>query len=166
MKIKDKILKKAYRFDTENGDKVYNLFDILNYMNSYKKLNYWDAKGYDGDFDRWCDSKNYPKLDPEGKKRSQSNIWFAEQQKEIKEGLWDKPQYCCFIDVFVDILNTTMLIDEYLRGDEYEELDLEYLVKYSKEKDIQEYKKEDYRTKLATELKDMFGPILYVTAAE
>jgi hypothetical protein len=158
MTLREKILERAYQFDNDEGKKVYNIFSILNDMKKFKNLDYWDAKDSDGDFDRWCDSKGYPEVDPKGKNRRQSNIWFAEQQKEIKDGLWISPQYCPFIDIFVDgeLYPELLIPQNYMRGDEYADLNFKELLSHCEKLDIEEYGKEDYRVTLAKELKDLF----------
>lgn len=158
MTLREKILERAYQFDNEEGQKVYNIYSILNDMREFKNLDYWDAKGSNGDFDRWCDYKGYGPTDPEITERVIINKWFAEQQKEIKEGKWISPQYCPFIDVFVDgeLYPSLLIPQSFMRGDEYADLDFKDLLRYCEKLDIEEYGKEDYRVALGKELKDLF----------
>lgn len=158
MELREKILERAYQFDNDEGNKVYNIFSILNDMKEFKNLDYWDAKGSDGDFERWCDYKGYGNEDPEGEERRSSRIWFAEQQKEVKEGKWVSPEYCSFIDIFVDgtLYPSIAIPQQYMRGDEYADLYFDHLLEYCKQEDLREYGKDDYRVALAKELKDLF----------
>lgn len=168
MDLKEKILNRAYRFNNERKQKVYHIYDILNDMKEFKDLDYWDAKGSEGDFDRWCDYKGYGAIDPEGNIRNHSNIWFVEQKQDIKEGKWFSPEYCSFVDMFCDTIYFPQIniMEDYLHGDEYDELDFDDLLKRAKEEDMEQYGKEDYRTHLATELKNLFDETICITACD
>lgn len=136
-----------------------NLWKILYRLQDIYQVNFWDYYDSGSDFDKWCDSKGYGEIDPDGKERSKSNIWYAEQQKDIKEGLWVSPEYCCFIDMFMDDIQD-------LGNDETNEVYtvyLDFMLERAKEEDLKQFGKEDYRTKLAKILVDEFGESIDVT---
>lgn len=136
-----------------------NLWKILYRLQDIYQVNFWDYYDSGSDFDKWCDSKGYGDIDPDGKERSKSNIWYAEQQKDIKEGLWVSPEYCCFIDMFMDDIQD-------LGNDETNEVYtvyLDFMLERAKEEDLKQFGKEDYRTKLAKILVDEFGESIDVT---
>lgn len=80
----------AYPYGTEK--KTYDLDEILTYIKKKHKMNYYDFHGSDGHFEKWCDAKGLGKVDPEGKKRSASNIWFKAYQTD-SEGEAACPPY-------------------------------------------------------------------------
>lgn len=49
-----------------------------------------------GDFNDWCDSKNYGDYDPDGKYRNSSTIWFSEYKNDIVNKKWNETPYLDF----------------------------------------------------------------------
>lgn len=68
------------------------------------KLNGYDAYDVLGSgrhFDSWCDTKGYGNVDPQGKKRSHSNVWFQEYSAD-PNGLAARPPLLCFSDLLME----------------------------------------------------------------
>jgi hypothetical protein len=49
-----------------------------------------------GNFEDWCNSKKLPEIDPEGKHRGSSQVWYAEYQKDILLRNWSETPYYDF----------------------------------------------------------------------
>lgn len=70
-----------------------------------------------GTFDDWHKEKGLPKIDPEGKEKSSSQLWYAEYMKEVKEGKWNETPYLDFWHWQLD--NT---LPESFRNDSYSQV--------------------------------------------
>lgn len=142
---------------------AFNLWKILYRLQDMYKVNFWDFYDNDNDFDRWCNSKGYPQKDPVGKKRSESNIWFKEQQEDIKNGKWIEAKYCPFIDMFMydieDLGNTDM-------NDTVYTVNFSDMLERAKKEDYEEFGKDDYRVKLTNILLSEFGEKINVIQQE
>lgn len=47
-------------------------------------------------FSEWCDNKNYGNADPNGRSRGSSQLWFAEYNQDIKDGIIEEVPYLDF----------------------------------------------------------------------
>lgn len=78
----------------------YNFIDMHDLINKKLGFNQRNAGKHffpeTGDFNDWCNSKNYPEKDPENKFRSSSSLWWAEFQQDIKNGIWKDTPYLDF----------------------------------------------------------------------
>ena len=58
----------------------YDFFDFVKKVDEKLGFDQRDCGKYfhptSGKFGDWCDSKNYPEIDPQGKHRGSSQIWF------------------------------------------------------------------------------------------
>jgi len=144
------------------GKTILNLWQMLHKLQEIHNVNFWDYYGSGESFDKWANSKGYGETDPDGKRRGSSNIWYKEWQADIKNGLWQDPPYCPFIDMFMDDI-------EDLGNDESEEIyevDLKRMMERAVEEDNKEFGQDDYRVRLTSLLIDEFGDILYVDQTE
>lgn len=130
---------------------------MLYILQDVHKVDFWDYYKSDSDFNNWCDLKGYEKKDPEGKKRSASNIWFKEYQEDISNGVFKKNPYCCFIDMFGEDIQD-LGNDE---TDKIYEVFLDSIMERSIEDDQKEFGKNDYRVHLTTILIKEFGNLVY-----
>lgn len=78
-------------------EKAYDVHDVMNYIDAKYGSDCYDVFGSGKHFDAWCDAQGYGQKDPEGKKRSHSNIWFAEYQKN-PDGQAKCPPYETVLD--------------------------------------------------------------------
>lgn len=148
-------------YETGKGTTL-NLWKMLFILQDIHNVNFWDYYGSDYEFDHWCDSKKYGKKDPVGKRRGESNIWFAEWQSDVKNGLWVKIPDCSFIDMFMDDiedLGNDMSEDIYT-------LNLKRMLKIAKEEDNKQFGKDDYRVHLTSLLIEELGEVIYVDQGE
>lgn len=164
--IKGSDMTKKYKSAIEfqdNGVDVYNIYKLLGLIGKKHKTDFWDAKGFDGDFDRWCDSRGLPQKDPEGKKRSQSNIWFKEQKNDIKMGLWKEAEYCPTIDVFVEVCPEATGLEG---SNVVEDVTTSCLMDEAIRQDKAQYGKEDYRVRLIDIFIKEMGDFVKITGED
>lgn len=88
-------------FNTSKGEKVFMFHKVINHMGKKLKVDPYDFYNSSVHFDNWCDLKGYGNKDPDGKKRSHSNIWYLEYQKDI-DGKIKCPPHVCIMNVFAD----------------------------------------------------------------
>jgi hypothetical protein len=82
-------------------DGSYDLDAILDFIEKKYKINYSDFHGSHSHYEQWCKSNHLGKTDSEGKSRRESNIWYAQYQKDPKgEALC--PPYEDFYGWFMD----------------------------------------------------------------
>lgn len=151
----------AISYSSRNGTTL-NIWKMLEILQEIHKVNFWDYYGSDSDFYNWCDSKGYGEFDSSGDDRGSSNIWFAEYQSDVENGLWTEMPYCPFIDMFREDI-------EDLGNDSSEDIytvDLKRMLKDAKKEDKKEFGQDDYRVRLTSLLIDEFGDILYVDQTE
>lgn len=98
-KKKEKHLKEEFK--TSDGEKVFMLHKVINHMGKKLEVDPFDFYNSSVHFDKWCDLKGYGNKDPDGKKRSHSNIWYLEYQKDIN-GKVKHPPHVCIMNVFAD----------------------------------------------------------------
>lgn len=102
-----------------NDQGRYNWLDISKYIEHKLDISVHDVAGTHRHFDKWCDQMGHGDLDPEGKRRGHSQIWFAEFKKH-PEGMAMVPPYqnfWHFIASQEDIHNgikTTFNFDDWL----------------------------------------------------
>ena len=58
-------------------DQPYDFSDLQDELKA-RGIDAYDVFKRCGSFDKWCNRKGYGKIDPEGKHRGSSQIWFAE----------------------------------------------------------------------------------------
>lgn len=144
--------------DTENGEDVFDIFELIHRISELEGVNLDDMKGSSLDFNKWCDKNNLPEIDENGKERLQSQIWFKKYQDDLNSGIWICPEYCSLI---------TLLCFNYdCHIDEIYEMDLNDLLIRAKVKDIEQYGKEDYRTDGVNILKKHLEDTFYFTNKE
>lgn len=144
--------------DTENDESVFDIFGLIHQISELEGVNLDDMKGSSVDFDKWCDKNNLPAIDENGKERSESKVWFKQYQSEINSGIWHCPEHCSLI---------TLLFDNYeCEVDEIYQMDLNEFLVIAKEKDIEQYGKEDYRTDGVNILKKYLEDMFYFTNEE
>lgn len=148
-------------YTTEDGNTL-NLWKMLHILQDIHKVDFWDYYNSGKDFDNWADSKGYGDIDPDGKRRGASNIWYAEWQADIKDGLWQKVSYCPFIDMFMDDiedLGNDMSEDTYL-------VDFERMLERAKKLDKEEFGQDNYRVHLTSLLIEELGNEICVDQGE
>lgn len=64
-------MKKPVKFND-----LYDLHEILDYIEKKYDIPVYDFYGYRGYYEKWCDSQGLGQTDPEGKQRNASNIWY------------------------------------------------------------------------------------------
>lgn len=79
----------------------YDIHEVMNFISEKYGFDCYDVYDSGSHFDKWCDKKHYGDVDPEGKKRSHSNIWFKEYQRD-KEGEAQCPKYVSVLDWFIE----------------------------------------------------------------
>jgi hypothetical protein len=75
----------------------YDIHEVMLYVEHRYQLHCYDVFESGKHFDKWCDAKGYGDKDPAGKKRDQSNIWFAEYQDD-PHGNEDRPPLVTVLD--------------------------------------------------------------------
>jgi hypothetical protein len=55
---------------------MYDLHEVLDYIEKKYKIPVYDFHGYRSHFDNWCDNQGFRKKDPMGKDRNKSKIWY------------------------------------------------------------------------------------------
>lgn len=153
--MREELKEISYEYE---GETIFNLWKMLYALQDIYKVDFWDYYKSSDDFDNWCNSKNHGEIDPAGKERSASNIWYKAFEDDIENGLWKEVPHCSFIDMFLDDI-------EDLGNDESEdiyEVNLKEIMKYSIKKDKKEFGKNDYRVHLASILISEFGEYIKV----
>lgn len=153
--MRNELKKISYKYE---GKTIFNLCKVLYILQEIHKVDFWDYYNSGSDFDNWCNLKGYGKKDPEGKKRSASNIWFKEYQEEISNCVWKRPPYCPFIDMFMEDIQDLGRDDT----DEIYYINLNQMLERSIEEDQKEFGKNDYRVLLTNVLINEFGDSFYV----
>ena len=90
-------MKKPVKFND-----LYDLHEILDYIEKKYKIPVYDFYGYRGFYEKWCDSQELGEIDPEGKQRNASNIWYKDYC-ESPTGEKACPQMDDFWNYFFDI---------------------------------------------------------------
>ena len=88
-------------FTDSQNYKGYDIHEVMNFITEKYGFNCYDVYGSLTHFDQWCNKKYYGDIDPEGKKRSDSNIWFKEYQKDA-DGEVKCPKFKTVIDWFIE----------------------------------------------------------------
>lgn len=117
-------------FEKVESAQGYDIHEVMNFICEKYGFDCYDVFDSGSHFDKWCDKKGYGQKDSEGKKRSSSNLWFAEYSQD-KEGLTKCPEYVSVLDWF---------IDKYMPDQTYNEFDVS-IVDFGKP-DTPEYMKE------------------------
>jgi len=66
---------------------IYDYSDCTRYIESKYKIRTRDYAKSHSQFFEWCDKKGYGEIDPSGKKRGESTIWFAEYRLDLATGI-------------------------------------------------------------------------------
>lgn len=88
-------------FEKVESAEGFDIHEVMNYISEKYNFDCYDVYNSHKHFDTWCDSKGYGEIDPEGKRRSSSNIWFAEYNQDPK-GMKLCPKYVNVLDWFVE----------------------------------------------------------------
>lgn len=83
-------------------DQPYDFSDLQDELKA-RGINVYDVFKRTGSFDNWCNRKGYGKIDPEGKHRGSSQIWFAEYKADPDGACMEPPHanlWHFFLDAF------------------------------------------------------------------
>jgi len=122
----------------EDGQDVFDIFTLIHEISKREGIDLDDMKKSYGNFDLWCEHKNLPDIDSNGKQRNTSKIWFQEYQDDIQRGLWICPEHCSFLSFLTD--HYTCIFDD------VDTIYLDYLMEQAQKEDMKQYGKLDYRT--------------------
>ena len=79
----------------------YDIHEVMNFIGEKYGFDCYDVYDSGNHFDKWCNKKHYGEIDSEGKKRSESNIWFKEYQNDA-EGEVKCPKFLSVLDWFIE----------------------------------------------------------------
>jgi len=85
----------------------YNYAEVISFIEKKHNINTRDYAHSDIQFNEWCDSKGYGQKDTAGQDRGASQIWFAEFQREITDGLVFERPYQDFWHWLVDAFSVS-----------------------------------------------------------
>jgi hypothetical protein len=128
----------AFVVSQEDGQDVFNIFPLIHEISARENINLDDMKNSFDNFELWCEHKNLPQVDSEGKSRRNSHIWCAQYQHEIRDKMWFCPEYCSFLSFFTE--HYTCIFDD------VDTIYLDYLLEQAQKEDMKQYGKLDYRT--------------------
>lgn len=161
--IKERPIKHAF---IHKKNRVYLLSDVIVQIGELLQLDPYDLYNSSNHFNHWCDQNGYGQFDSENKKRSQSNIWFAEYKKD-KKGESDCPPYLSIIDIFVDEhpeLFPLNYVDD-LRGKEVC-FDMDYLIFTIKSNKKYQQDIEGLLVKCLEKIQNIYGNQVYFCEQE
>lgn len=81
---------------TYHTNKMHDYHKVIEYIENKYNIQTRDYANGHSQFDEWCDSKGYGKVDKYGDKRSSSTFWYADYQKDIESGLLIERPYLDF----------------------------------------------------------------------
>lgn len=128
----------AFVVSQEDGQDVFNIFPLIHEISARENINLDDMKNSSDNFELWCEHKNLPQVDSEGKSRRNSHIWCAQYQHEIRDKMWFRPEHCSFLSFLTD--HYTCIFDD------VDTIYLDYLMEQAQKEDMKQYGKLDYRT--------------------
>jgi len=73
--------------------------EICHYLEEKHSVDLRDYAGkFSGEhsFDAWCDKKGYGQIDPVGRQRGCSSIWYEKFNADVAEGIWVEAPYLDF----------------------------------------------------------------------
>lgn len=100
-------------------EEAYDVHDVMNYIDHKYASNCYDVLNSGLHYDKWCIMQGFGNIDPAGKKRRESNIWFAEYKKH-PEGEATRPPLKTVLDrldIVYDIYAHKMTTFEFCKDD-------------------------------------------------
>lgn len=116
-KIK-KLTKPILQTKTES---FFDYHECIEFLEQKHNVDFRDWAKSHGHFNSWCDKKGLGQLDPEGKLRGSSQIWFAQYSKDPK-GMANRPPYQDFWHFLIDLYqihNGCVITINYLTDQDY-----------------------------------------------
>lgn len=98
-------------------DGSYDFNDCIDFLENKHQVKYRDWSHSQKHFNSWCDSKGYGKIDPSGKPRVASTIWYSEYKQDPKGEKVCPPyqDFWHFIISIHEIRNGKVLFLNYLK---------------------------------------------------